>query len=183
MRVCHTVDSRLVFKNLCQQAFRPISGTERFRFRSRLRIAFENFLGSRNLLFLLLDRPGGALAAGLALGLLRAARDVNRDRDGHFRMQRNAGCGNAQGLDRVLEHHLAPVDRQAGGGGGVGDVARRNRAVQAARLTRLADDHDGQPADTLGQALGFLAALDVLRLELRALLLEPGDIVLARTQA
>ena len=65
---------------------------------------------------------------------------------------------------------------------GLGDVARGHRAVQAARLARLADDHHGQAGDPLGDPLGLLAALQVLRLELGALLLEARQVVLAGAQ-
>jgi hypothetical protein len=57
-----------------------------------------------------------------------------------------------------------------------------DRPVQAARFAGLADDDDGQAADAFGDAFGFLAALDVLRFELRALLLEAARLsLLARS--
>ena len=49
-------------------------------------------------------------------------------------------------------------------------------------FARLTDDHDGQAADPLGDPLRLLAALEVLRLELGALLLEARQVVLAGAQ-
>src|SRR4051794_24221764 len=143
----------------------PIRGVKSDRLLG-LRIAFENIFGSRGLLFVILDRSGCTLSTRLTLGLFRAAGDVDGNRNGNLGMQRHTNLRDAQGLDRVLEYHLAAVDRQAGSGGGIRNAGGRHRAVQAARLTGLADDDDGQTADTLGQTLGFLAALDVLHFKL-----------------
>jgi hypothetical protein len=57
-------------------------------------------------------------------------------------------------------------------------VACRHRTIQAARLARLTDDDDGKAAHAFGHPFGFLAALDVLRFELGALLLKAGAVVL-----
>jgi hypothetical protein len=48
----------------------------------------------------------------------------------------------------------------------------RDGTIEAAALTRLADDDDRHILDALGHTLGLLAALEVLRLELGAVFLE-----------
>ena len=82
----------------------------------------------------------------------------------------------------MLQHHLLAGHRQAARGARLGDVAPGDRAIQAAELTRLADDHHRQPADPFGHPLGLLAALQVLRLKLHALLLEAGEVLLGGAQ-
>ncbi len=73
-------------------------------------------------------------------------------------MQHDPHLGQAERLDRMVEHDLRAVDGQAARGAALGDVAIGHRAVQAAGLARLADDDDGQAGDPLGDPLGLLAA-------------------------
>src|SRR3546814_12511571 len=60
------------------------------------------------------------------------------------------------------------------------DVAAVHRAVELTAFARLADDRDGHPLELGGDLLGLATALQVVGLELRALRLEAGEIVLRR---
>ena len=62
---------------------------------------------------LLAGRDG--LAAGLALGFLGAAGDVDRHRDLDLRMEDHRHGVQAQRLDRLVEDDLVAVDREAAG--------------------------------------------------------------------
>ena len=64
----------------------------------------------------------------------------------------------------------------------VGDVARGDRAVELAALAGLADDDDGDAVELLRHLLRLAAALEILGLELGALLLEIGEVLLGRAQ-
>src|SRR5258707_6412879 len=52
-------------------------------------------------------------------------------------------------------------------GHGIGDVARRNRAVELPAFTGLADDHDGHTLDLAADFRRFGPALQVVGFELR----------------
>ena len=56
------------------------------------------------------------LAGRLELGLLPAARDVHPDGDLDLGMQHHGDRVQAELLDRLVEHDLAPVEREAAGG-------------------------------------------------------------------
>src|SRR4029077_9633313 len=79
----------------------------------------------------------------------------------------------AQRLERLLEVDLVPVDLDPAPGQRVGDVLRRDRAVQLADLADLDAHREGRAPDPGGRDLG------VLPLAL-ALVLAPGDVVLPR---
>src|SRR3546814_14817242 len=63
------------------------------------------------------------------------------------------------------------------------DVAAVHRAVELTAFARLADDRDGHPLELGGDLLGLATALQVVGLELRALRLEAGEIVLRRPRS
>ena len=100
----------------------------------------KNFLGGRHLLRLLRRgrSPRSPRACRSASSGLRATLTVTGIDTSGCSATRTRG--QAERLDRMLQHHLLAVDGQPGRGGGLGDVARGDRAVQAARFARLADD-------------------------------------------
>ena len=62
--------------------------------------------------------------------------------------------------------------REAAGGGGVGDVAGRDRAVERAAVGGGANHHEGLAVELLRDRLGLLLQLEVAHLELGAVGLE-----------
>ena len=72
----------------------------------------------------------------------------------------------------AVEPHLAALDGEAAGAGDVGNVARRHRAVELAGLAGLAQHHEGLALQRHGDALGFLAGLQVACLELNLVAFE-----------
>ena len=82
----------------------------------------------------------------------------------------------------MLQNDLLTVDGQAGFRAGVGNVARRDRAVQAAGLTGLADHQDGQTANAFRHPLRFLTALEILRFQLGTLGFKASQVVLVGAQ-
>src|SRR5262249_19217223 len=88
----------------------------------------------------------------------------------------------AQGLDRSLENHLTFLDREACLSNGIGDVARRDRAVELPAFARLPNDHDSQPFELAANFRRFALSLQVIRLELRALALEIRQVFLCCPQ-
>ena len=79
-------------------------------------------------------------------------------------------------LDRLVEHDLAAVEGEAAGGGGVGDVAGGDRAVERAAVGGGADHHEGLAVELRRDLLGLLLGLEVARLELGALGLEALEV-------
>ena len=122
------------------------------------------------------------LAAGLAIGLVLAAGDVHRHLDHDFRMELHLHLVQAEVLDRLLDDDLALVDAEAARGDHLGHVARRDRAVELARVAGLADRDERLAGERGGDLLGLALQLEVARFELHAALLELGLVVLRRAQ-
>src|SRR5262249_31579203 len=78
----------------------------------------------------------------------------------------------AERLDRRIEHHLVARHREARLAERLGDIARRDRAVELAALAGLTDQDDALPVELLGHRLGLLLELEIARLDLAALRLE-----------
>src|SRR6185437_15018903 len=97
-------------------------------------------------------------------------------------MQHDFEREEAQRLDRFLQHDLAAGDGEARCRHRVREIARRDRAVELAALARLTDQHDLEAVELLRDLLGFALARQVLRFELRALLLEIGKVLFRRAQ-
>src|SRR5690606_10217722 len=62
------------------------------------------------------------------------------------------------------------------------DIARRNRAIELARVAGLANRRELLAVELLGDRLGFLLELEVARLELNAPLLELLHVLLGGAQ-
>src|SRR6185312_15592443 len=112
------------------------------------------------------------LAARDALGFVLGARDDQVDLHADLRVEDDADLALADVLDGLVERHLGAADREAALGDGLGDVARRNRAVELAAVARLAQQCEGLAFELPGNLLGFGLALQVAGLELRLLGLE-----------
>src|SRR6185437_6762695 len=97
-------------------------------------------------------------------------------------MQNDARLIEAEAFDRLVEHDLGAADREARRGHGVGDVARRDRAVELAAFAGLPDDDDVDAFELTRNLFGLSLLREVLRLELGALLFEESEIVLGRAQ-
>ncbi len=97
-------------------------------------------------------------------------------------MQGDAGLMQPERLDGTLEDDLAAVDGEAAGGDGLGDVARRHRAIELAGVAGRADGDEDLAFELLGDGLGLFLELEVVGFELRALGLEVGAVVLGRAQ-
>jgi hypothetical protein len=110
----------------------------------------------------LLDR----LARSLKLGLFGGAGDVDADRDLDLGVKRHRDRVQTQFLDRPVEHDGPAVDREARGGGGLGDVARRDRAIERARIGGGADQDELLAVERAGLGGGFGPGFGVARLEL-----------------
>ncbi len=81
----------------------------------------------------------------------------------------------------LAKRRLRPSsDGEAGFGDRLGDVARRDRAVELAALAGLADDDDAQPVELAGDRFRLALAIEVGGLELRPLGLEIGEVRLGR---
>src|SRR5579883_128333 len=124
----------------------------------------------------------GVDALRLHLGFLGRLSHVHRDGDRHLGMQHYALLVETERLDRPLQYDLAAADREARLGDALRNVARRNGAVELSALAGLADDHHREPLELRCHLLGLALAREVLRLELSALGLEIGEIVLGRAQ-
>src|SRR5690606_38966630 len=107
----------------------------RFGQAAEIDLRLEEGFGPRGLLRLFfvdgLGR-GRRLTARLPFGLIRRAGDVQRDRRGNFRMQRDGDVGEADRLDRLVELDLIPADIEALFREDLCDVAGRDRAVELA---------------------------------------------------
>ena len=88
----------------------------------------------------------------------------------------------AQVLDRMVENDLAAVEGEAAGGGGVGDVAGGDRAVEGAAVGGGANHHEGLAVELLRDLLGLAAGLEVAHLELGAVGLEALEVALGGAQ-
>ncbi len=97
-------------------------------------------------------------------------------------MQHDALLVEPQRLDCTLQHDLSSADGEAGLGDALRDVARGDGAIKLPALAGLTDDHDREAVEFFGHLLRVALAREVLRLELRALCLEVGEIVLGRAQ-
>src|SRR5581483_9091040 len=82
------------------------------------------------------------LASRLTLGLVGRTGDIDGHVRHHLGMEGDADLVQPQRLDRTIEHHLTALDREPALGEGRGDVAGRDRAVELARVARLADDNE-----------------------------------------
>src|SRR5262249_26371868 len=92
-------------------------------------------------------RHGQILAAGLALGLVLAAGDVDVDVCLDLGMERDRHGVEADCLDRAVQRHLAAADGEAAGLHHLGEIAGGHRAVELAGLASLADDDEGLAVD------------------------------------
>src|SRR5919112_3004875 len=119
---------------------------------------------------LLAGRDG--FAAGLTLGFLGAAGDVDRHLNLDLRVEGDRHGVQAEGLNRGVEDDLVAVDREAALGHHLGEVAGRDRAVEHAGLAGLAQHDEALAVQLLADDLSLLAALQVAGLELGALLVE-----------
>ena len=122
-------------------------------------------------------------AAGLLVGFVLRAGDVDRHRDDDLGMQRDSRRVQAQRLDRLVQDHLAAVDGEAALGDDVGKIARRDRAVELAGVAGRADGNEGLAFELGRDGFGFLLELEVIGFELRALAFELGEIVLRGAQS
>ena len=82
----------------------------------------------------------------------------------------------AEVLDRMVENHLAAVEGEAAGGGGVGDVAGGDRAVEGAAVGGGANHREGLAVELLRDRFGFLLRFEVADLELGAVGLEALEV-------
>ena len=122
--------------------------------------------------FVVKSLDGEVFALRLAGRFVFGASDVDVDRHGDFGVQMQRHRVDADGLDRVGEGHLAAGDGVAVGAQRLGDVARADRAVELAGLTRLADDDDGLAVEAGSDAGGGFAALGIALFDRGALALE-----------
>ncbi|CAN1721423.1 protein of unknown function [Hyphomicrobium sp. 1Nfss2.1] len=97
-------------------------------------------------------------------------------------MQCNAHRMHAQRFNRTLEDDLAAVDGEASRRDGLGDVARRNRAVELTGVAGRADGNEDLAIEPLGNGFGFLLQLEVVGFELGALRIEVLAVLFRRAQ-
>src|SRR5262249_8051217 len=98
-------------------------------------------------------------------------------------MQYDSQGMETQVLDRPLHNHLAFFDRKTCLGDRLGNVSRRNGAVELPTLTGLANDNDAQPLELAADLRRFRLAMKIISFELRTLALEIGEILLRRAQS
>src|SRR6185437_15731808 len=92
------------------------------------------------------------------------AGEFNAHRDGHLGVQPDLDLVRPCGLDRVRDEDLPAVDlRAAGGAHRIGDVARADRAEQAAVRASAPLEPDGQPLQLPGDRLRVLEGPDLTR--------------------
>src|SRR6266567_3695461 len=102
--------------------------------------------------------------------------DVRRDLAGDLDVDRVV----AERLDGLGERDLAAVDLVTLGGERLLDVPAVDRAEELALLTDLALERDHRAGEAAGDALGVLAGLGRLRLDLLAVVLHLGDVLARR---
>ena len=103
--------------------------------------------------------------------------DVTRPSKAAMEIERHINLLGARVAARTVENHLPAINGEAAAGDHLGNVARRHRPVELARVAGLADGDEALAAKPRGNALGFLAKLEIARLELAAVLLEAREIL------
>src|SRR5690606_38030600 len=97
-------------------------------------------------------------------------------------MKRDADLVQAKRFDRLVQQHLAPLDRKAASAHRLGDIARRDRAVELSRVASLADRYERLASELARDPLRLALELEVTRLELHTLALEGLPVCLGRPQ-
>ena len=93
---------------------------------------------------------------GLPFGFRGGAGDIDGNQGFDFRMQMHWDFVQSKRFDRRFQDDLIAVGIEAASGDRGGDVARRNRAVEMARLASLADDDEDLPGEFFGDAGRFV---------------------------
>ena len=95
-------------------------------------------------------------------------------------MEYNPHRVQTKAFDGSVENHLMLLYREPRLGNGFGDIPCRDRALELPAFPGLPDNHDPQSFDFVTDFCGFAFALQIVRLELCALRLEIGQILLRR---
>src|SRR5690554_4890274 len=85
-------------------------------------------------------------------------------------------------LDGAIEDHLVTADGRATLRHGLADIAGADRAVELTGVSSLPNDHDACAIQLLRYGLGLSTPLQIVRFELRALLLENGEVLLVGSE-
>src|SRR5688500_19469332 len=90
----------------------------------------------------------------------------------HLGVERDANLVEADGLDRLVEQHLCPLNLESRRRCQAGDVARRDGSVELAALARLAQYDEALAVELVRLALRTRPAFRIARLKLCALMFE-----------
>ena len=122
------------------------------------------------------------LALRLQFSFLGRTGDVQDDGRINLGVQHDADIVQAQFLDRLVQHDLLAVQREARLGGGIGRVTGGDGPIQRAGVGCGTDDHKGLAVQLVGDFLGLCLGFGVLRLQLDLAALERLDVGVRRAQ-